>query len=390
MTTTYSTICGARNSTNSTNSFNLTSSFGLDFEILCMRDLIFSDLEKESFITFEDCLDACSAKHSYGFTYSFDDQNCFCKSSQVTTIPATPVATDAAKWRTVCGRANLQQLQVPVNQTLCPYPNLSTQQASNGMGFKILCGTDSVLTDFDPWISKVPQRIMSDYGDGIHAENFTECIDMCAHSHPLCRGVGFAATEIGYVNCKLRNGTSQNRGAYPYAVQAAVLFDLPKISKPNCKKGSTITSLGGTSFVTFCNDFRPNNNISVSHELKFEDCVAKCATYENSACVGVMFDDGFEGGWDNCYLKSAIGPGETRSNYTLAVLSSVAGNVLEAVMMQAPKKEGFAWISGPIVGGVAFIVLVWMMWRHPKTRWWKKIPGRQQESSAPLMAPSAA
>jgi hypothetical protein len=103
-----------------------------------------------------------------------------------------------------------------------------------------------------------------------------------------------------------------------------------------------------------------------------------------------MFDYGFEGGWDNCYLKSAIGPGEIRSNYTLAVLSSVTGNVPEAAMMQAPKKEGFAWISGPIVGGVALIVLAWVMWRYPKTRWWKKIPGRHQEASAPLMAPSAA
>lgn len=381
---TFTNLCGNSSTT------IIQSIYGLNYTIYCGLDVVGYDAHGEDQISLEGCIERCTAWPSSGFVYAFGYQDCYCKNSEISVGTLSTPASNQ-KPDVTAGIANLSQLQVSIQQTLCPYPNLSTQSSQNGMQFKILCGTDVTGSDFGPWISEMPTRQTSPYTYGIHVDNFTECIRMCAHSHPLCRGVGFAPIGIGYVNCILRNTTRISGGAYTYPVQAAVLIDLPEISKQKCLRGATISSANAKSFVTFCNDFRPNANISLSHELKLEDCIMNCATYETVGgppCVGVMFDDGFEGGWENCYLKSDIGQGQTISNYTLAVLTSLAANVSEAVMLPKPENpRNKAWISEPVISGVSLvlIVLALMLWKYPTTRCWTRKDVKEEAASAPLM-----
>lgn len=203
-------------------------------------------------------------------------------------------------------------------------------------------------------------------------------MDFCAASHPLCHGAVYGGIDYGYMNCYLKEASCN-----PYLVYSSGIFimhsgvpdesEFPTIEKEDCKQGEIVNTTKGQSFETFCSDFRGGNNITTSHELTLERCLENCANYQPSAespsCVAVMFDSGFQSGWDNCYLKSEIGAGVVSANYTLAVIDTFAGTVTQP--LELPKSANGVdrgWIAGPAVGGVALLVWSFAYWKFPKSR----------------------
>lgn len=371
------------------------STTGLNFDIFCGKDIIAYDISSVDGLSLSECADKCISlgippPAGYGFSYS-NTSVCYCKGRGL--VGKAPTVDEAGS---ILAIAKESEVLLKPEQSLCPYPNLSTT-TRRGLKFKIFCGANMPQDDYWPWISPTaPGR--TEFSVAVHASNFENCMDFCVASHPLCRGAVYGGIDYGYMNCFLKQISHNiylvySSGIYIMHSAVAIVSDFPAIEGWSCKQGEILRTVNGTTFETFCSDFRGDNNITASHELTLEKCLENCANYspppEAPSCVGVMFDTGFQSGWDNCYLKSGIGPGVGLDNYTLAVIDTFAGTVTQA--SKPPKNANGGrrdWIAAPVVGGVVLLVLGFVYWKYPKSRnpsRWKWRWGRNGESAQPLL-----
>ena len=280
------------------------------------------------------CLDLCS---SWSGCTAFSWNNlcdCWLKTN-------ASVGNAGYESNTFSGYASLSQMTPLAPTLVCPFPKCSRQNASNGATFNVVCGSDFTGGDFGPqYVSSIPSYNTSGTIFSWHTDTYEECMNMCATSHPLCRTFTFSP-RFAWTNCFLKNATGQTpSGMNTLPIYSGVLDETLKTSggASACNNHATLTvqSADGhdIDFFRSCDDFRlptqgTNGIITQIHEKDLDECVTACASIKSEisgdSCVAIVFDEKYQYGWDNCYLKSEIGPGLSQKNYTLAYLSSEVG-----------------------------------------------------------------
>jgi hypothetical protein len=284
------------------------SHFGQPFTILSDKDMLSNDLmEQLSVYTLGACLDLCSVTPSCtAFSWS-DECTCWVKTSS---LNASAIPLDG----TYSGFTPSEAF-ISLDNFICPYPNLSLQNASNRASFKVICGSDFPGDDFSPdYVESTPS-----YGQyagfsqevrgfmAWHTDTYDECLEMCATSHPICRTFVFAP-EYSWINCFLKNVPGQTpAGLSPSRIYGGVLQEPEHQarSKWKCENGTvqTVKNAQGQNvdFKLSCNDFRPPKTgsqgiIKSRHENSIDACLVACANTQSNtleeSCIAVMFDEG--------------------------------------------------------------------------------------------------
>jgi hypothetical protein len=139
----------------------------------------------------------------------------------------------------------------------------------------------------------------------------------------------------------------------------------------NCTDNGKATAANNHVYGLQCNQNRPGNDLTVYHEVSLQKCIENCATYENGKCVGVVFDENMELGFENCYLKSGAGT----PNYNSTAVFALATGTKDTATTSPSSSPGSinpssgsgskAWIAGVVVGVVAALVLVtgFIVWK---------------------------
>ncbi|CAG8951074.1 hypothetical protein HYFRA_00006472 [Hymenoscyphus fraxineus] len=257
------------------------------------------DIGNDGADSIQECLDKCSM-------FSIDTcgaaildtmtRKCFYKNSNVTGLGAV---FREGYIMGIANRSQIQQLPSICNN------NGQTQITQNGLKLSVYCDQNS--SGGDLCSNEAPEC-------RAHTNSLEECLEFCSTRHPLCTGVSWDSTvQYGYQNCYPKNATAQNfdkaRGSALKTHSAKVLLQAPPPS--DCLARSSISSLAkdqGT-FTLACDEDRPGNNITVLHADSIDSCVDSCArnSEKNPKCVGAVFDAKMQGGYENCYLKSAFG-----------------------------------------------------------------------------------
>ncbi|EED12318.1 tRNA dihydrouridine synthase (Smm1), putative [Talaromyces stipitatus ATCC 10500] len=268
--------------------------------------------------------------------------------------------------------ANATQM-TPYN-TACPYQNNSIIESEEGLPFHIICGWDLAgYGDYFPW--------GLDYRP--HTETMEECMELCAHAHPLCLGVGWNSDlTAGYGNCYLKNSQVGNLVADSYHTHVA-LVNLPSIDAcSSITVPQQILSNDKTFNVTCFEGRSGSSNITSVYSANITGCIDECATYNGpESCLGVFYDNSFADGFDNCYLLNATGSANAPFNSTYAELVSDNSNPTSTSTSSASSNStdgssssSKAWIAGPVVGVVAAVAFVAL-----GVFWWRKRRSGQQQ-----------
>ncbi|KAI9714532.1 MAG: hypothetical protein M1820_000493 [Bogoriella megaspora] len=304
-------------------------------------------------------MDFCSTNiegvaYAVVFTYSSDPGTCWCKGSNVSKSDAEP---------------NVE----------CPYTNGSLQSTANGAPFTIHCGQDMPdSNDYCP--ANAPTAYPEATSCPTHASSLNDCMDQCSKAVGLCLGVTYAPDMVyGYANCYFKsNASASNLQAWNsqadtrhMAIMSQDIFDTNK----TCINGTTYTSPNNAEFEIACNTDRPLSDLSESnfHSENLTACTDACATYTNSSgstCEAVVFDTTVESGYENCFLKYALGATPTpHPGLHLAQLSKKADGEPantnassngdpSASPQPSPGSSSKAWIAGPVLGGLAGVAAI--------------------------------
>jgi hypothetical protein len=114
-------------------------------------------------------------------------------------------------------------------------------------------------------------------------------------------------------------------------------------------------SSNGQNFTIDCYDGRiGSENFTSIHETSIYTCIDACSKQTSQRCKAVVFDDSMLKGYENCYLLNSTGSPNKGTNATFAVLTEYRH------LDQSPNinDKSKAWIAGPVIGVVAFLVLV--------------------------------
>lgn len=264
--------------------------------------------------------------------------------------------------------ANATQM-VPLTLT-CPYQNNSVIETSEGMPFRISCDRDIAgWGDYFPW----------DLDYRPHTDTMAECMEICAHAHPLCLGVAWNGDlSAGFGNCYLKNEQNGTLVTSPTHTHSG-LVNLPEIDA--CDSSSADTeqySSNNRLFNVTCFEGRDgSDNITSVYSANITSCIDACATYNGSdSCIAVFYDNSFADGFENCYLLNYTGTEmfPLNSTYAELVSSDSSTSASGSDSSDSSSSSSKAWIAGPVVGAVAAIAIAALgFW------WWKRRAGRRQD-----------
>lgn len=331
-----------------------TTPEGLQFSVYCGKDQTgIGDVNNAGADTVEDCLNQCSTHAGSACGAAAFDSNlrkCYFKSANITANGAV----DRAGF--TLGVANRTQYQ-PITAS-CDN-NGQTQKADNGLGFTVYC--DQTVAGSDVCPDSAPDCRS-------HADSLQECLDSCATMHPLCTGIAWDTTMFyGYVNCYPKNAAAQQfddartpLNGLNCAKALLETHDDDCLSRAN----GTVIASNKDTFELTCNQDNGGGNITAQHADSLDSCIDSCATYTKADCLGAVFDVTMANGYENCYLKSAIGGSETNRN-------SVTFALRQTTPTNSNHKTSKAWIAGPVIGAIAAILIIaglWWWWRRRKQR----------------------
>lgn len=346
---------------NCKNGTTITSVLGLEYIMYCGLDFGGGDIDGGHGKTFEECLEACTRRKAcYGASWVEKDKSCWFKGSGA--VDAILTSDDD-----VVSAFNIayQKKQDP-RTIICPYPNMSKQKTKDGLEFTIYCGGDMDGNDIFP-VDTATDPMM-------RTENFENCLENCARSHPLCTHVAFIADRDGgpWMNCyPKKDFVGRPRLATARLIHSARAV-VPKLDEFRCGNSSQQSASDGRSFRTSCEDYRGINATDISplgtyHTTTLENCLDQCGK-NNLSCVAAVFDVGLWSGYQNCYLFDKIPkPMEARSNYTLIYLDSLASQYSPPPQRDSGSSSK-AWIAGVVIPVVAAIVLYRFWWREQKAK----------------------
>lgn len=258
---------------------------------------------------------------------------------------------------------------VPLTLT-CPYQNNSVIETSEGMPFRIACDRDMAgWGDYFPW----------DLDYRPHTDTMAECMEICAHAHPLCLGVAWNADlSAGFGNCYLKNEQNGTFGTSPTHTHFG-LVNLPEIDACNSSSADTEQySSNNMLFNVTCFEGREGSeNITSIYSANITSCIDACATYNGSdSCIAVIYDNSFADGFENCYLLNYTGTEifPLYSAYAELISNDSSTSASGSDSSDSSSSSSKAWIAGPVVGAVAAIAIAALgFW------WWKRRAGRRQD-----------
>lgn len=257
--------------------------------------------------------------------------------------------------------ANATQLDTALDET-CPYQNSSFIETSDGLPFHIVCDQDMAgWGDYLPW--------GFDYRP--HTDTMSECMELCSHAHPLCLGVSWNSDlRNGFGNCYLKNaqnGTLARSTSHTHSG----LVKLPAIDSCDVPihLGQILTN-DRTFQLMNCTGPAVRDNITSVYKANYTGCIEECATYNgtnSNICTGVLYDNSFDDGFENCYLL----------NGTIEEFIPLNSTYARLVSDNSSSSDSKAWIAGPVVGAVAAVTIVALgYW------WWRRKAGRQQDAKS--------
>lgn len=347
-----------------------TTPGGMQFSLYCNKDQTgLYDIDNMGADTVEACLDRCSqhSAHVCGAA-AFDTTKleCFFKNRN-----ATMAGTNRRDgW--ILGVANETQLQpLPLACT----NNGQNQAAQNGLSFTVYCGQD--MRGFDACPDSFPHCRS-------HTSTLQECLDSCSTLHPRCTGVVWdPSLDDGYLNCYPKNSTAQDFDDHraPSSISHQSAKALLEAAPDECLSivNTTVTASNGADFKLSCDEDRPGNDVTAPrHTPSLLTCVNSCATHTGNKCTGIVFDANMVNGYENCYLKAAIGGSAVKlGGFTFAVRQIAANISTTPVSSTSPaqrRHEGRTlWIVGPIFGAVAVVVVLLAM------IWWARSWARRRK-----------
>ena len=230
--------------------------------------------------SFEDCMNQCTINRPlcYGLLFAQHDNTCYMlggtpNASNLTSNPDNFIAIPHSS-----------QLQAQSN-TACPYTDTSYQTTQSGEQFLILCDKDfGGFGDYCP------------YSEGrfrcpAHTDSLEQCMELCSHAHPLCKGVSWNPDLIaGYANCYFKNDPQGGTAAadvgfvtHSAEVTPALLANV----NVNCPGNKSYATENGKFFNIDCYDGRVgSDNITSHHEYGVHGCIESCSTQTGQGCIG--------------------------------------------------------------------------------------------------------
>jgi hypothetical protein len=296
---------------------------------------------------------------------------CYFKTTNVTAVGAVP----RDGW--TLGIANRTQYQsLPVACT----NNGKNETAQNGLAFTVYCNQQVAGLDSCP--DESPDCRW-------HTSSLEECLDFCSKMHPLCTGVAWdPALHYGYMNCYPKNATAQvfdnTRNSNSEGIRAAKA--LLEVATENCLSSASSSSNGtmvasnNEIFKLSCEEDRPGNDLAVQHADSLEKCINSCATYTKTNCLGAVFDATMVNGYENCYLKSAIGgPTPDQNGFIFTMRQNTSNNSTSndsTITSHQKHEKSIAWIAGPVISTiVAVTVILAALW------WCRKRRGKKTQDA---------
>ncbi|QIW97958.1 hypothetical protein AMS68_003476 [Peltaster fructicola] len=347
-----------------------TAKNGLSFKTYCQHDMPLGgdsgcqtqngcDLQLVSGITsLQDCMEACSKnslQRCYGVSFNAAQKQCYLKG-----ILSDPSYLSTSNdWDSAI--ADFSQLSQP-SDISCPSDK--QLKAGSGMPFTVQCNTDFGTSG---------QYCSSNEGPcTYHANSLQECVEHCATSRPLCKGVSYNPDmQLGFPNCYLMKSPDTSNATTPtgYTVHSAKMSDdVLRQLDTSVPTSLNYTASGGTIFNLTQNDARSGaNNFTSLHADSIGQCADNCASNKNQTCNGVLFDNIIDNGYSNCYLLSDTGSTKPGANMTFAQLTKNTVKPTESAqsISNAPPTSK-AWIAGPVVAIVVVIVAIaaFFIWRR--------------------------
>ncbi|KAK0124611.1 hypothetical protein ONS95_009560 [Cadophora gregata] len=344
---------------------------GLQFSLYCDQDRTsVGDIDNAGADNVEDCLNQCSmhsGKACGAAAFDSTARKCYFKNSTITEVGAVR----REGW--TLGIAN-RTLYQPLSMECTN--NGANQKVQNGLNFTVYC--DQTVVGFDTCPDNSPDC-------RAHTESLDECLEICSTLHPLCTGVAWdPSLTFGYLNCYPKNATSRvfdnARVSSGDGLRCAkALLEVPVDDCPTAMNGTVIAS-NKDPFKLSCGEDRPGNNITAQHAGSLGDCVDACATDTQANCLGAVFDTNMVNGYENCYLKSAVGFTTVQSGFTFALRQTTSNNTSsDNLTPPSPdKSSNKAWIAGLVVGVVVAIALI------IAAIWWfrkRKVSKKEVEST---------
>lgn len=346
-----------------------TTAKGLQFSTYCEQD-ISGDFDEAGADNLEDCLQQCSIHPSIPCReVVFDSKKfkCFFKNSNATSEDLIPTK---GRGLTV-GIANSTQYQPLLKECT---NNGQKQISKNGLEFIVYCDQD--VRGYDLCSDASPNCRS-------HARTLGECLDYCSTlPGSLCTGVAWdPALRNGYTNCYPKKAAAQlfdnGRQSDTSGVRCAKALIQYPTDECRSKTTGTVLATNKDKFTLTCEGDRPGNNITTQHSNSLELCIDSCAKYTDPTCVGAVFDANMSLGYENCYLKSAIGaPMLEMKGFAFARRQSSNGTTIPDKQGDSPPPppgKSKAWIAGPVIGIVIAIAAILLA-----LRWWRN-RGRKKE-----------
>ena len=332
-----------------------SSSEGLNFTLYCDQDAKGAgDIGSVGAKSVEECMDLCAAKvPGFCAAASFDSKKeiCFFKSRNITAEDAKP--GDGI----TLGVAFAKQLEpIPLSCT-------ANQTSENGLDFSVYCDQDLKGSD-------MPKE------NRTHAETFGDCLDHCSTLHPLCTGVLWDSTlGLGWRNCLPKKDGKDNRksGASTKGLQVGVA-NFGNATNEDCRANSNGTATTGNdvAFKLTCGEDRFGSDIKMQHADSYQDCIDLCDKHTGDKCIGVVHDSKMINGYENCYLKSAVGVATPdKDGYTFALRQDAptpSDSSDPAPKPESSSSTSKAWVAGPVIGVLAAVILLlgFLWWRRKR------------------------
>lgn len=332
------------------------------------------DMSHNGVDNIQQCLDQCamlSGQLCGAAAFDSTTNQCFYKNSNVTENGAV----SRTGWTlAIANRIQIQQLPLTCTN------NGQTEATQNGLNFTVYCNQDFSGSD-----------LCSDDNPGCRAHTSTlgDCLNLCSTMHPLCTTVTWEPTlEHGFQNCYPKNATVQVFDKLRSSkTSTQIAKALLSASPGDCQTSSNATVLASNkeAFTLACDEDYPGNNLTVLHAQSRDSCIDSCAgtAGKEGKCVGAVFDANMGGGYENCYLKSAIGRRLSgQSGFIFALRQDGTSNSTLNSPTSPPKKSpNRALIVGPVIGSIAGLAILFsLVW------WWRLRRKREEQSNIKIMS----
>ena len=359
---------------------------------------------------FSDCVNQCSISPGslcYGVAYQTDTQECFFKNSDLSLADRRTSHNE----NFVLGVARRAQLKpLPLH---CPYSSGSIHKTPEGQHFEIRCSTNLVGHD------------ICDDDKGVdcsfwHSESLDDCMELCTQAKTPCAAVVFDPTlKLGYANCyeKSSNDTRYLVAQINPVTHTAIALQ-PSLDS-TCTTNDIRTTNAGKNFRLSCNENYIDNDIeppSPFHTHTLDECLETCVRYngdDGEKCIAVVWVWNWDSSFNNCWLKSSLGPPTLQTGIVTATLigeesggrqkkkgnggnggngingtNGVHGNdtgngggksIGGSASDEAQGSGSQTWIAGPVIGTVAAAALLLILFY-----WWRQRRAEKPSAVSPI------